>query len=101
MTRATQNPTMHRELKKAPGVPGLSRKYPNLGIKVPQTLRYYPTAQGADRVRGGVLSLFPPSEPRQLAEQTRNRDHDSSDPCGQTRKQQEIAQERRHIAPPL
>src|SRR5262249_1441580 len=37
----------------------------------------------------------------QLAEQTRNRDHDSSDPCGQTRKQQDIAQERRHIAPPL
>jgi hypothetical protein len=44
---------MHRETKKAPGVPGLSRKHPNLGIKVPQTLRYYPTAQirqGADRV---------------------------------------------------
>ena len=44
---------MHRETKKAPGVPGLSRKHPNLGIKVPQTLRYYPTAQirqGADRI---------------------------------------------------
>src|SRR5262249_15608199 len=38
---------------------------------------------------------------RQLAEQARNRDHDPSDPCGQTRKQQNIAQERRHIAPPL
>src|SRR5262249_47962582 len=45
--------------------------------------------------------LFPPSEPRRLAEQARNRDHHSRDPYGQTRKQQKIAQERRHIAPPL
>src|SRR5262249_44990313 len=60
--------------------------------------------------RGGVSALdtrrsslpsFPPSEPRQLAEQARNRDHDSRDPYNQTRKQQKIAQERRHIAPPL
>src|SRR5262245_18191487 len=50
---------------------------------------------------GGAFSLFPPSEPRQSAEQARNRDHDSRDPYSQTRKQQEIAQERSHIAPPL
>src|SRR5262249_763425 len=45
--------------------------------------------------------LFPPSEPRRLGEQARDRDHHSRDPYGQTRKQQKIAQERRHIAPPL
>src|SRR5262245_61218336 len=51
--------------------------------------------------RGGVLSLVPPSELRQLAEQARNRDHDSNDPYGQTRKQYEVSQEHRHVAPPL
>jgi hypothetical protein len=43
----------------------------------------------------------PPSEPQQSAKQARNRDHDSTDPCGQTKKQQKIAQKHRHIAPPL
>ena len=42
-----------------------------------------------------------PRADNQLAEQARNPDHDSSDPCGQTKKQQKIAQEHRHIVPPL
>jgi hypothetical protein len=36
----------------------------------------------------------------QLAEQARNRDHDSSDPCGQAKKQQKVTQEHRHKALP-
>jgi hypothetical protein len=35
----------------------------------------------------------------QLAEQARNRDHDSSDKCGQAKKQQKVPQEHRHNAP--
>ena len=57
-------------------------------------------ARDAEEVLSLFLSVVPPSEPR-LAEQARNRDHHSRDPYGQTRKQQKIAQERRHIAPPL
>ena len=36
----------------------------------------------------------------QLAKQTRNRDHDSSDPCGEAKKQQKVTQEHRHKPPP-
>jgi hypothetical protein len=36
----------------------------------------------------------------QLAEQTCNCDDDSSDPCGQAKKQQKVTQEQRHKAPP-
>src|SRR5262249_45370494 len=57
--------------------------------------------------RGGVSPLSPPSQPRQSAEQARNRDHHSSDPCGQDRKQQKGAQAKNHtraslsfLAPP-
>src|SRR5262249_47168131 len=51
--------------------------------------------------RRSSLPSFPPSEPRRSAEYVVNRDYDSNDPYGQDRKQQNIAQERRHIAPPL
>ena|SRR5262249_53557982 len=50
------------------------------------------------------LSLSPPSEPRQsVDEQARNRDHHSSDPCGQDRKQHKVSQKRRlpRLGPPL
>jgi len=32
-----------------------------------------------------------------LAEQARNRDHHSSDPCSQAKKQQKVSQEHRHV----
>jgi hypothetical protein len=49
--------------------------------------------------RSGVLcsGLHP-----ELAEQARNGDHDSSDPCSQAKKQQKVTQEHRHVhATPL
>src|SRR5262245_56879224 len=58
--------------------------------------------------RGSVLGTrqaasrkLPPRADSPLAEQARNRDHDSSDPSSQAKKQQKIAQKHRHIAPPL
>jgi transposase-like protein len=63
--------------------------------------------------RGGVsalgtrrsLSRFPPAEPwqsldAQLAKQARNRDHDSSDKCGQGKKQQKVPEEQRQVKVP-
>src|SRR5262245_56940606 len=43
--------------------------------------------------------LAPRADAR-LAEQARNRDHHSSDPCGQAKKQKNITQEHRHVTPP-
>jgi len=59
------------------------------------------TTEAGFCARYATRRTLTPRADNQLAEQARNRDHDSSDPCGQTKKQQDIAQEHRHIAPPL
>ena len=51
--------------------------------------------------RRSLLPNFPASESRQLAKQARNRDHHSSDPCSQAKKQKNITQEHRHVTPPF
>src|SRR5215831_8531101 len=51
--------------------------------------------------RQAASRKLPPRADSPLAEQARNRDHDSSDPSSQAKKQQKIAQKHRHIAPPL
>src|SRR5262249_22454872 len=55
---------------------------------------------GSRKQEAGSRKL-PPRADSPLAEQARNRDHDSSDPSSQAKKQQKIAQKHRHIAPPL
>src|SRR5215831_18130756 len=67
-----------------------------------------PASEGVQPKRGSVLGTrqaasrkLPPRADSPLAEQARNRDHDSSDPSSQAKKQQKIAQKHRHIAPPL
>ena len=59
------------------------------------------TTEAGFCARYATRRKLPRRADRQLDEQACNRDHDSSDPCGQTKKQQKIAQEHRHIAPPL
>ena len=53
--------------------------------------------------RRSSLPTFPPSEPRQSAdEQARNRNHHSSDEYGQARKKQKVTREKTHtVASPL
>src|SRR5262245_35251913 len=59
------------------------------------------TTEAGFCARSATRRKLPRRADRQLDEQACNRDHDSSDPCGQTKKQQKITQEHRHIAPPL
>ena len=60
-----------------------------------------PASEGVDNRSGILCSLLgtkvAPRADSQLAEQARNRDHHFSDPCGQTKKQQQIPQKQRHI----
>src|SRR5262249_13088664 len=64
-----------------------------------------PASEGVDNRSGVLCSLrgkeeaCPPSDTR-LAEQGRNRDHHSSDPCTQAKKEKKITQEHRHVTPP-
>ena len=88
---------MHRSHVRPP-----SRDSPPAGVPLAKPRPGPPEARFLCSVCGGAsLPIFPPSEPRRLAEHVVNRDHHSNDPYGQDRKQQNIAQERRHIAPPL
>jgi hypothetical protein len=49
--------------------------------------------------RGGISCPIRALTP-QLAEQARNRDHHSTGPCGQAKKQQKVTQEHRPKRPP-
>jgi len=50
--------------------------------------------------RQAASRKLPPRADSPLAEQARNRDHDSSDPSSQAKKQQKIAQKHRHMRLP-
>src|SRR5262245_34226632 len=58
------------------------------------------TTEAGFYARYAARRKLTPRADSQLAEQARNPDHDSSDPCGQNKKQQKIAQEHRHMCLP-
>lgn len=64
-----------------------------------------PPRSGKQPRRGSVLGTRTNSTraplDAQLAEQTRNRDHNSTDECGQARKQQKVTQQHEHARLPL
>src|SRR5262249_53961816 len=70
-------------------------------IKTPPRKGFTTEAGSVLGTRQAASSKLPPRADSPLAEQARNRDHDSSDPSSQAKKQQKIAQKHRHIAPPL
>src|SRR5262249_60755319 len=58
------------------------------------------TTEAGFRARYSARRKLAPRADTQLAEQCRDRDHHSSDPCSQARKQKKITQEHRHVTPP-
>jgi hypothetical protein len=91
----------------------------DLGLRLSQGSRAEPWVRGSARGRhgsvrqelaAGVTTALPAAAPAKppfrkaamrLNEQSRGRDHESSDEGGQTRKQHEVAQEHTHTRPHL
>lgn len=75
-------------------------------LRAPRGHKQNPATEGRDGVSAlgpaeAVLTSLPSEQlDAPSAEQARNRDHKSSDPCGQANKQQKVT-EKRHASPLL